>query len=58
MRVSLGGERERERRADTDATAAAVNFLGGTRLEQDRAVLATLPLFMLFFLLAWMTMLS
>lgn len=38
--------------------AAAVNFLGGTRLEQDRAVLAVFPLFMLFFLLAWMTMLS
>ncbi|TNY17019.1 Yip1 domain-containing protein [Rhodotorula diobovata] len=37
---------------------AAVNFLGGTRLEQDRAVLAVFPLFMLFFLLAWMTMLS
>lgn len=37
---------------------AAVNFLGGTRLEKDRAVLAVFPLFMLFFLLAWMTMLS
>ncbi|GAA5845989.1 hypothetical protein JCM11251_001714 [Rhodosporidiobolus azoricus] len=37
---------------------AAINFLGGTRLEQDRAVLAVFPLFMLFFLLAWMTMLS
>ncbi|GAA5971461.1 hypothetical protein JCM21900_002213 [Sporobolomyces salmonicolor] len=37
---------------------AAVNFLGGTRLETDRAVLAVFPLFMLFFLLAWMTMLS
>ncbi|GJN94152.1 hypothetical protein Rhopal_007226-T1 [Rhodotorula paludigena] len=37
---------------------AAVNFFGGTRLEQDRAVLAVFPLFMLFFLLAWMTMLS
>jgi hypothetical protein len=38
--------------------AAAVNFLAGTRLEKDRAVLAVFPLFMLFFLLAWMTMLS
>ncbi|GAA5854149.1 hypothetical protein JCM3766R1_002226 [Sporobolomyces carnicolor] len=37
---------------------AAVNFLAGTRLEKDRAVLAVFPLFMLFFLLAWMTMLS
>ncbi|GAA6038720.1 hypothetical protein JCM8097_002364 [Rhodosporidiobolus ruineniae] len=37
---------------------AAINFLGGTRLEKDRAVLAVFPLFMLFFLLAWMTMLS
>ncbi|BGP27972.1 hypothetical protein JCM10295v2_006959 [Rhodotorula toruloides] len=36
---------------------AAVNFLGGTRLEKDRAVLAVFPLFMLFFLLAWMTIL-
>lgn len=37
---------------------AAVNFLGGTKLEKDRAVLATYPLFMLFFLLAWVTLLS
>ncbi|GAA5954308.1 hypothetical protein JCM8115_003366 [Rhodotorula mucilaginosa] len=37
---------------------AAVNFFGGTRLEKDRAVLAVFPLFLLFFLLTWMTMLS
>ncbi|KAL8280472.1 hypothetical protein RQP46_007120 [Phenoliferia psychrophenolica] len=37
---------------------AAINFLGGTRLEKDRAVLALFPLFMLLFLLSWMTMLS
>lgn len=37
---------------------AAVNFFGGTNLEKDRAVLAVFPLFLLFFLLAWMTMLS
>ncbi|SCZ98023.1 BZ3500_MvSof-1268-A1-R1_Chr3-3g06525 [Microbotryum saponariae] len=37
---------------------AAVNFLGGTRLEKDRAVLAIYPLVLLFFLLAWMVMLS
>ncbi|GAA6015155.1 hypothetical protein JCM10207_003620 [Rhodosporidiobolus poonsookiae] len=37
---------------------AAINFFGGTRLEKDRAVLAVFPLTMLFFLLAWMTMLS
>ncbi|GAA5993182.1 hypothetical protein JCM11641_003657 [Rhodosporidiobolus odoratus] len=37
---------------------AAINFLGGTRLEKDRAVLAVFPLTMLFFLLSWMTMLS
>lgn len=42
---------------DADRTAA-INFLGGTRLEKDRAVLAVFPLFMLFFLLAWLTMLS
>lgn len=39
------------------AFAAAVNFLGGTRLEKDRALLATYPLCLLFFLLAWMTLL-
>lgn len=38
--------------------SAAVNFLGGTRLEKDRTVLALFPLFMLLFLLSWMTMLS
>ncbi|KAM0751807.1 Yip1-domain-containing protein [Meredithblackwellia eburnea MCA 4105] len=37
---------------------AAVNFLSGTRLEKDRAVLALFPLFMLMFLLSWITMLS
>lgn len=40
------------------APAAAVNFLGGTRLEKDRAMLAIYPLCMLFFLLSWMTLLS
>jgi len=37
---------------------AAINFLGGTRLEQDRAVLAVFPLFLFYFILGWMTLLS
>jgi hypothetical protein len=37
---------------------AAINFLGGTRLEDSRAFLAVYPAILLFFLLAWITMLS
>ena len=37
---------------------AAINFLGGTRLEDNRAFLAVYPAILLFFLLAWITMLS
>lgn len=45
---------EKERRLMNFEMTAAVGFLGGTKLEKDRAVLAVFPLFMLFFLLAWM----
>ena len=38
--------------------AAAVNFLGGTRLEDSRAFLGVYPAILLYFLLAWITMLS
>lgn len=37
---------------------AAVNFLGGTRLEDNRAFLATYPCMLLFFLLAYIILLS
>ncbi|GAA99422.1 uncharacterized protein L969DRAFT_16728 [Mixia osmundae IAM 14324] len=40
------------------AVFAAVNFLGGTRLEDSRAVLAVYPCFLLFSVLAWIIMLS
>ncbi|KAH8924075.1 Yip1-domain-containing protein [Atractiella rhizophila] len=44
------------------AIYAAVNFLGGTQLKDGRggdwSVLAVYPLFLLYFVLAWMTMLS
>ena len=41
-----------------DFGLAAINFLGGTRLEDNRAFLAVYPAILLFFLLAWITMLS
>jgi len=37
---------------------AIINFLGGTRLEDSRAFLAVYPAILLFFCLAWITMLS
>jgi len=40
------------------AAYAAVNFLGGTRLEDNRAFLAVFPCLLLFFLLAYIILLS
>jgi hypothetical protein len=35
-----------------------MNFLGGTRLAEDKAFLAVYPLFLFYFVFSWMIMIQ
>ena len=37
---------------------ASMNFLGGTRLAEDKAFLAVYPLFLFYFVFSWMIMIQ
>jgi hypothetical protein len=40
------------------AITASMNFLGGTRLAEDKAFLAVYPLFLFYFVFSWMIMIQ